>query len=83
MRRDARELFYLTLDGKLMSVAVTISPTFEFETPAPLFPTGLHFLPQYRTWMNQYAVSRNGQRFLLYLWVPEAAQDPISAVISW
>jgi Tol biopolymer transport system component len=82
-RRDGRELFYLTLDGKLMSVAVTISPTFEFETPAPLFLTGLHFLPQYRTWMNQYAVSRDGQRFLLNLWLPEAAQGPITAVIPW
>ena len=82
-RHDGRELFYLTLDGKLMSVAVTISPTFEFESPAPLFLTGLHFLPQYRTWMNQYAVSRDGQRFLLNLWLPEAAQGPITAVIPW
>jgi eukaryotic-like serine/threonine-protein kinase len=77
-RRDGRELFYLTLDGKLMSVAVTISPTFEFETPAPLFPTGLHFLPQYRTWMNQYAVSRDGQRFLLNLWLPEGSSGRIA-----
>ncbi len=82
-RRDSRELFYLTLDGKLMSVAVTISNTFEFETPAPLFQTGLHFLPQHRTWMNQYAVSRDGQRFLLNRWLPEAAQCPITAVIPW
>ena len=82
-RRDGRELFYLTLDGKLMSVAVTTAQTFEFEASELLFDTGLHFLPQHRTWMNQYAVSRDGQRFLLNRRLPEAANGAITAVIPW
>lgn len=82
-RRDGRELFYLTLDGKLMSVAVTTAQTFEFEASELLFDTGLHFLPQHRTWMNQYAVSRDGQRFLLNRRLPEAAKGAITAVIPW
>lgn len=82
-RRDGRELFFLSLDGKLMSVAITDSNTLEFETPQPLFPTGLHFLPQYNTWMNQYAVSQDGQRFLLNGGSPDPGNDAIIAMIPW
>jgi eukaryotic-like serine/threonine-protein kinase len=82
-RRDGRELFYLTLDGTLMSVAVNPGPDFEFGASQPLFTTGLRFLTQYTIWMNQYAVSRDGQRFLLNRSLPQAAHDPITAVIPW
>jgi len=82
-RRDGRELFFLSLDGKLMSVAITDSNALEFETPQPLFPTGLHFLPQYNTWMNQYAASQDGQRFLLNGGSPDPGNDAIIAMIPW
>jgi Tol biopolymer transport system component len=82
-RSDGRELFYVTLDGTLMAVAVTPGPTFEFGAPQRLFETGLLFLPQYKIWMDQYAVSRDGQRFLLNRRVPEAAAGAITAVIPW
>jgi Tol biopolymer transport system component len=82
-RSDGRELFYVTLDGTLMAVAVTPGPTFEFGAPQRLFETGLLFLPQYKIWMDQYAVSRDGQRFLLNRRVAEAAAGAITAVIPW
>jgi Tol biopolymer transport system component len=82
-RSDGRELFYVTLDGTLMTVAVTPGPTFEFGAPKRLFETGLLFLPQYKIWMDQYAVSRDGQRFLLNRRVAEAAAGAITAVIPW
>src|SRR5580658_90493 len=82
-RSDGRELFYVTLDGTLMAVAVTPGPTFEFGAPQRLFETGLLFLPQYKIWMDQYAVSRDGHRFLLNRRVPEAAAGAITAVIPW
>ena len=46
-RRDGRELFYLTLDGTLMSVSVNPGPDFEFGASQPLFRTGLRFLTRY------------------------------------
>jgi Tol biopolymer transport system component len=82
-RGDGRELFYLKLDGTLMSVAVNPGPSFEFETPQPLFTTGLRFPTLYTLWMNQYAVSRDGQRFLLNRHLPETASGVITAVIPW
>jgi hypothetical protein len=82
-RSDGRELFYVTLDGTLMAVAVTPGPTFEFGAPQRLFETGLLFLPQYKIWMDQYAVSRDGHRFLLNRRVPEAAAGAITTVIPW
>ena len=82
-RRDGRELFYLRLDGMLMSVSVNPGPVFEFGAAEPLFQTGLRFLTQYTTWMNQYGVSRDGQRFLLNCSLPENTQGAITAVIPW
>ena len=82
-RRDGRELLYLKLDGTLMSVEVNPGPGFEFGASQPLFPTGLRFLTRYTAWMNQYAVSRDGQRFLLNRHLPEATQGAITAVIPW
>ena len=82
-RKDGRELFYLTLDGTLMAVAVNPGVSFEFGAPQPLFETGLRFLPQYKIWMDQYAVSGDGQRFLLNRRIAETAAGAITAVIPW
>src|SRR5580704_12235369 len=82
-RKDGRELFYLTLDGTLMAVAVNSGPTFEFGASQALFETGLLFLPQYKIWMDQYAVSGDGQRFLLNRRIAETAAGAITAVIPW
>jgi Tol biopolymer transport system component len=82
-RRDGRELFYLKLDGTLMSVPLHRGSGFEFGTEQPLFATGLRFLTMYTISMNQYSVSRDGQRFLLNRHLPEASQGAITAVIPW
>jgi eukaryotic-like serine/threonine-protein kinase len=81
-RNDGREFYYLTPDGTLMAAAVNPGPTFEFAAPQPLFETGLRF-PQHKIWMDQYAVSRDGQRFLLNRRVAETASGAITAVIPW
>ena len=57
--------------------------SFEFGASQPLFTTGIRFLTRYSIWMNQYAVSRDGQRFLLNRHFPEAEQSAITAVIPW
>jgi len=82
-RRDGRELFYLTPQGMLVAVDVKLGTTFEFGAPQTLFATGLRFTPLYKTWMNQYAVARDGQRFLLNRQVPEGKPSAITAVIPW
>jgi len=82
-RRDGRELFYLSLDGTIMSVAVTPGPAFQFGPPEPLFTKEFRFMPRYAVWMNQYAVLRDGQRFLLNCAIRDAGQGAITAVIPW
>jgi len=82
-RRDGRELFYLSPEGMLVAVAVNLGDTFEFGTPQALFGTGLRFAPLYKHWMNQYAVTRDGQRVLLNRQVPEGKPSAITAVIPW
>ena len=82
-RRDGRELFYLAPDGTLMAVAVNPGAAFEFGAPHALFETNLRLTPRYKTWMNQYAVAHDGQRFLLNRPVPETAPSAITAVIPW
>ena len=82
-RRDGRELFYLSPEGMLVAVAVNLGDTFEFGTPQALFGTGLRFAPLYKHWMNQYAVTRDGQRFLFNRQVPEGTPSAITAVIPW
>jgi Tol biopolymer transport system component len=82
-RRDGRELFYLTLDGMVMSITVNPDPPLELGASETLFTTEFRFVGRYSIWMNQYDVSRDGQRFLLNLPLPEPAHSPITAVIPW
>jgi Tol biopolymer transport system component len=75
---NGKELFYVALDGKLVSVAVRISPAFEAEAPQVMFATGLSLDAQRQT----YSVSSDGQRFLLNTPV-EAASSPLTVLVNW
>jgi eukaryotic-like serine/threonine-protein kinase len=88
-RRDGRELFYLTQDGTLMAVelksnAAKDGALFDFGPPRALFRTGVRPYrgpPQVKA--NAYAVSRDGQRFLVNRMVSEAPMTPITIVTHW
>jgi len=60
-RGDGHELFYLSQDRRVMSVAFRTKPTVEIGAPAPLFQT------DQRTTMpvTQYDVTADGQRFVI------------------
>jgi hypothetical protein len=66
-----------------MAAAVNPGVTLEFGVPQALFETNLRLMPRYKTWMNQYAVAQDGQRFLFNRPVPETAPSAITAVIPW
>ena len=59
-RADGRELFYLALDGTMMSVGVEPGRELVARTPSPLFPTRVS--PSAN--LPQYAVTPDGKRFL-------------------
>ena len=72
-RKDGKELFYLTLDGKLMTVDVQSGASLETGTPKLLFRTPIEGNPD----LGQYAVAANGQRFLIMEPVREGAGSAI------
>ena len=78
-RRDGRELFYLGLDGTLMVVPVTPGASFEYDLAKPLFDTLLLGLNV----PGRYAVSDNGQRFLLEIPDAKSGSAPFTVVTNW
>ena len=89
-RRDGRELFYLgaiTL-GKAISVRVnSAGPTFEYGDPSELFASGYFNLPHTGGNYHPFAVSPDGQRFLIPRLEStgggETAAAPITVVLNW
>ncbi|MBI1954924.1 MAG: PD40 domain-containing protein [Acidobacteria bacterium] len=84
-RRDGKELFYMALDTKLMTVAVRGEEALEFGAPAPLFTMttlgGASRNPMFR---QQYDVTPDGQRFLLNVPTNRGSASPtITVVTNW
>jgi len=78
-RADSRELFYLAPDGTLMAVDINAGATLEPGNPRKLFSTSLDVLPAF----DQYAVTADGQRFLVLVPAGDAASSPITVVLNW
>jgi Tol biopolymer transport system component len=71
-RRDSRELFYVTLDNRLMVVPLALRERVEAGDPRPLFTLRSEW---------GYEPSSDGQRFLTVASVAEAS--PISVILNW
>jgi Tol biopolymer transport system component len=80
-RRDGRELYYLSLDGKLMSVAIGGSP-FTASRPVELFQTPLTVNRAQPTRDRRYDVSPDG-RFLMVIPSATNAPTPYSVIVNW
>ena len=79
-RGDGRELFYAAPDNAILSVDVRPSTgRFEASKPTPLFIANID---QNKTIRNQYAVSPDGQRFLL-LSLVDPNESPLVVVLNW
>jgi Tol biopolymer transport system component len=74
-RRDGKELFYLSPDRQLMSVAIETRPVFKTAAPRPLFRIGPDF------WIDD--VAPDGQRFLARVSEGEATRSLIHLVFNW
>jgi len=82
-RGDGKELFYVVSSaGRVMSVEVKTAPQFEASAPKLLF-TGAVALNHAMSAGNHYAVSADGQRFLLPRPVQQSAPSPITVVLNW
>jgi Tol biopolymer transport system component len=79
-RADGKELFYLTLDGTLMAVPMSGAAAMEPGIATTLFRTPV---PVVNAVTNQYAVSADGQRFLLAVPSGNGGQMPITVTLNW
>jgi Tol biopolymer transport system component/predicted Ser/Thr protein kinase len=77
-RRDGKELFFLSLDRKMMAVDLNLGPAVKPGVPHELFQTAVS---NFTT--PHYDVSVDGQRFLIYLPSRETADAPIAVVLNW
>ncbi len=78
-RNDGKELFFLSLDGTMMSADINTTSNFEAGVPRTLFPTGVAFTGNRR----QYAVAKDGKRFLVIVPEQRTSPAPITVVINW
>jgi Tol biopolymer transport system component len=81
-RRDGREIFYLTADGRLMAAGVSPGVGFEAASPTPLFRTEAMNQDVVGT-ESQYAVTSDGRRFLVSSPVEGQRGDPLTVVLDW
>jgi Tol biopolymer transport system component len=80
-RRDGKELFYLARDNKLMVIDIdTNGRTPVYSTPRALFDSDITSL-DLGSYGRQYAVFKDGQRFLLNRRSDEAI--PITVIVNW
>jgi len=78
-RQDGRELFYLGLDGTLYAVGFRPGPR-PLSAPKPLFTSGLR--PPAKS-VEEYAVSGDGQRFLLLRPLEDRVRTSIGVILHW
>jgi hypothetical protein len=79
-RGDGKEIFYVSLDNKIMSVPVEAGAGFHAGAPVPLFsvhpasggPTG-----------SIYDVSSDGKRFLVNSLPADQGSPPLSLLVHW
>jgi len=88
-RADGQELFYVTLDNRLMATPVRVTPDRRGLIPGaavPLFPvrlaTGTAVAQAGFASRAQYAVARDGH-FLLNVIADEPEAPPITVVLNW
>jgi serine/threonine protein kinase/Tol biopolymer transport system component len=79
-RADGKELYYLTLDRRLMAVDASLDDGVEIGVPQQLFVA-----PVQRSMItrNRYVVSSDGERFLLLTLMERGRVAPITMILNW
>jgi hypothetical protein len=80
-RGDGRELFFLTPDGTMMATTITTTPDhIDAAAPQPLFVSNVTNVPNPRL----YAVTKDGQRFLINARPQQSSSvPPLAVVVNW
>ncbi|HEY1339172.1 MAG TPA: protein kinase [Bryobacteraceae bacterium] len=76
-RRDGKEIYYFSADGTLMAVPVNLGATINVGAPVPLFKVRIGGLG------GQYAITRDGKRFLVNERVGGETTQNLTIVLNW
>ena len=82
---NGKELFYVGADGRLMAVPVQFSangPRVEFGTSLALFATSMNSTAP-NVYRQQFAVSPDGQSFLMQSAVGNVGVSPVTVILNW
>lgn len=84
-RRDGKELYYVSANGKLMAVPVTVvgGAAIDAGAPAPLF--AMPVVPATASGYGdaQFAASNDGRRFLVRVPIGEISVLPATVTVNW
>jgi serine/threonine protein kinase len=80
-RGDSREVFYRTVDGKMMAVDIKTAGGFVAGAPHMLFQSSAD--PLYPNLGIPYAVTSDGQRFLVNVAADESRSPAITIITNW
>ena len=76
-RANSRELFYVDAAGMMTAVPIDLTASSPAGLPKTLFPAEAF------STHNMYAVTRDGQRFLVNRWQNAAATAPLTVIVNW
>jgi serine/threonine protein kinase len=79
-RADGREIFFVAADASMMAVPVNVRRPYEAGTPVRLFDSGIA-MQSGRARM--YAVTPDGNRFLLAIPRQRSTPTPITVIVNW
>jgi hypothetical protein len=81
-RHDGKELFYLSLDGKLMAVSVAEGPTFRAGVPESLFQAlVVRGRRESLLGVSRWDVAPDGKHFLINK--VKTSSEPLTVVLNW
>jgi len=81
-RKDGKEWFYVSPDGRMMTVDVTTDAGFKAGSPVALFQTHRRQTVSAQD-VFSYDVSGDGQRFLILTKLDETNAAPLSVLLNW
>jgi hypothetical protein len=74
----------MTLQAKVMSVAVKTGPAFDASAPKPLFQAPVQGPADVPCILDHYAVTGDGQKFLMFEWDAQTSvTEPIHVILHW
>jgi Tol biopolymer transport system component len=79
-RADGRELFYLGIDGSMMAVPIDLARTLTNGVPQAIFRTAV---PIFNDSRGQYAVTKDGKRFLTTAPLQQPGVTPLTVIVNW